>query len=51
MMFWMFKEIAHKLNISTNTVKNHLVAVLKFVKSHINDSLEASVLFVFFFLW
>ncbi len=45
-----YKEIAHKLNISTNTVKNHLVTALKYIKSHMNNRLETSVLFIFLFL-
>ncbi len=45
-----YKEIAKKLNISSNTVKNHLVTALKFIKSQMNNRLETSVLFVFLFL-
>ena len=44
------KEIAKKLNISKNTVKNHLVATLKFLKSHIDSNLVVSVLFFCLFL-
>ncbi len=45
-----YKEIAHKLNISSNTVKNHLVSAVKFIKSNMNNRLESSVLFIFLFL-
>ena len=44
------KEIAQKLNISANTVKNHLVTALKFIKYNMNNSLETSILFIFIFL-
>lgn len=47
-------EIAQQLAISSNTVKNHLVAALKFVKSefknnHLLSSLHFPLLFYFFF--
>jgi len=44
------KEIAQKLNISESTVNNHLVKVLKFLKSHIDSSLAINALFVCLFL-
>ncbi|MEN8118134.1 MAG: RNA polymerase sigma-70 factor [Bacteroidota bacterium] len=44
------KEIAKKLNISENTVKNHLVSALKYFKAHIDNSLAVSVLFLCLFL-
>jgi len=44
------KEIAQKLNISENTVKNHLVTTLKFLKSNIYSSLTASLLSLCLFL-
>ena len=44
------KEIAKKLNISENTVKNHLVTSLKYLKSHIDSSLAINVLFLCLFL-
>lgn len=44
------KEIAQKLNISENTVKNHLVTALKYLKSHIDSSLAVNVLFLCLFL-
>ena len=44
------KEIAQKLNISENTVKNHLVSTLKYLKSHIDSSLAVNVLFLCLFL-
>jgi RNA polymerase sigma-70 factor (ECF subfamily) len=44
------KEIAKKLNISENTVKNHLVTTLKYLKSHIDSALAVSALFHCLFL-
>lgn len=44
------KEIAEKLGISTNTVKNHLVTTLSFLKSKLNNGLIISGLFVRLFL-
>lgn len=44
------KEIGQKLNISENTVKNHLVATLKYLKSHIDSSLLVNILFLSLFL-
>ena len=44
------KEIAQKLNISENTVKNHLVTALKYLKSHIYNDLTVSTLFIYLFL-
>lgn len=44
------EEIAQKLKISENTVNNHLVATLKFLKSHIYSGLAVNVLFVCLFL-
>lgn len=44
------KEIAIKLNISESTVNNHLVTILKFLKSNIDSSLFINSLFIFLFL-
>lgn len=44
------KEIAQKLNISENTVKNHLVTTLKYLKSRIDSSLAVNILFLYLFL-
>lgn len=44
------KEIAEKLGISTNTVKNHLVTTLSFLKSNFDNGLLVSGLYVSFFL-
>ena len=44
------EEIAKKLNISVNTVKNHMVSTLAFIKSHIDKGLIANFLFVSLFL-
>lgn len=43
-------EIAQKLNISENTVNNHLVRSLNFLKNNIESSLTISLLFVCLFL-
>jgi len=44
------EEIAKKLNISVNTVKNHMVTTLAFIKSHIDKGLIANSLFISLFL-
>ena len=44
------EEIAKKLGISVNTVKNHLVTALAFIKSHIDKGMIANFLFVSLFL-
>jgi RNA polymerase sigma-70 factor, ECF subfamily len=44
------KEIAEKLGISSNTVKNHLVTTLSFLKSKLDNGLIISGLFVGLFL-
>ncbi|MCE4567001.1 RNA polymerase sigma-70 factor [Maribellus sp. CM-23] len=44
------KEIAEKLGISSNTVKNHLVATLSFLKKRLDNGLVISGLFVSLFL-
>jgi RNA polymerase sigma-70 factor (ECF subfamily) len=44
------EEIAKKLNISVNTVKNHMVTTLAFLKSHIDKGLIANFLFISLFL-
>ena len=44
------EEIAKKLNISVNTVKNHMVTTLAFIKSHIDKGLIANILFIGLFL-
>ncbi len=43
------QEIAKKLNISVNTVKNHMIAALSFLKKEISNSLIINILFVFLF--
>jgi RNA polymerase sigma-70 factor, ECF subfamily len=40
-------EIAKKLNISANTVKNHLVAALAFMKSELKNELIINLLFFY----
>ncbi len=44
------KEIAEKLGISVQTVKNHLVTALSFFKNKLNNGLLISGLFVSLFL-
>lgn len=44
------KEIAEKLGISANTVKNHLVTTLSFLHSKLDNGLIISGLFVSLFL-
>ncbi len=44
------KEIAQKLSISENTVKNHLVSIMKYLKSHIDSSMAINLLFLCLFL-
>ncbi len=43
-------EIAKRLNISANTVKNHMVAALSFLKSNIDSKLIINLLFIHLFL-
>ncbi|WP_299583884.1 RNA polymerase sigma-70 factor [uncultured Sunxiuqinia sp.] len=43
------KEIAHKLDISENTVKNHLVTILKYFKCNIANGQFVSVLIFYLF--
>ena len=43
-------EIAKKLGISANTVKNHIVSVLSFLKSKIDSRLAVNALFIYLFL-
>ena len=43
-------EIAKKLGISVNTVKNHIVSVLNFLKLNIDNTIIINALFVYLFL-
>lgn len=43
------EEIAERLNISVNTVKNHMVSSLKFLRSHLDHSLLVHLLFISLF--
>ncbi len=43
-------EIAKRLGISVNTVKNHMVTVLGFLKSNIDNGSVVNVLFAYLFL-
>lgn len=42
-------EIANKLNISVNTVKNHIVSALSFLKTNLNNTLIINYLFISLF--
>ncbi len=44
------KQIAEKLNISPNTVKNHLVMALKVIKNHVvnHDSIAIHIFYLYF---
>jgi len=44
------KEIAQKLSISESTVNNHLVTTIKYLRSHIDNSLAVNILFFCLFL-
>ena len=44
------EEIAKKLGISVSTVKNHIVSVLRFLKSNIDSRMAINVLFISLFL-
>jgi len=44
------KEIAEKLGVSVNTVKNHLVTTLSILKKQLDNGLLISVLFICLFL-
>ncbi len=43
------EEIAERLNISVNTVKNHMVSSLKFLRSHLDHSFLVNFLFISLF--
>ncbi|MDB4583682.1 RNA polymerase sigma-70 factor [Draconibacterium sp.] len=45
-----YSEIAKKLNISVNTVENHMVKALSFIKKNIDKSLLYNMLFISLFL-
>jgi len=45
-----YKEIADKLNISKNTIENHMVRALKFLKTNLKDLSLMHSLFIFLFL-
>lgn len=45
------KEIAQKLDISENTVNNHVVTILKYLKSNMDNALVVNILFQFLFLF
>ena len=44
------EEIAKKLGISVNTVKNHMVSSLHFLKSNIDEEVMVNLLFICLFL-
>lgn len=43
-------EIAKKLGISVNTVKNHMVSVLNFLRLNIDNGLIVNALFIYLFI-
>ena len=43
-------EIANKLNLSVNTVKNHMVSALSSLKLQLNNKLSINLLFISLFL-
>lgn len=45
-----YSEIANKLNISVNTVENHMAKALSFIKKNIDKSLLYNILFISLFL-
>ncbi len=45
------EQIAKKVGISANTVKNHLVSALNFIKSNIDNNLMVNLLFAYLFLF
>ena len=44
------EEIAKRLDISVNTVKNHMVSALSFFKTHLDNSLIAGILYFHLFI-
>lgn len=46
-----YPEIAEKMGISKNTVENHMVKALKYLRQNIDNSLLINTLFVSLFLW
>ena len=45
-----YPEIAVQLNISKNTVENHMVKALKYLRQNIDNSLLVAMLYVYLFL-
>ena len=45
-----YSEIAEKLGISKNTVENHIVKALKYLRQNIDNTLMVNILFVSLFL-
>jgi RNA polymerase sigma-70 factor (ECF subfamily) len=41
-------EIAEKMNLSRNTVKNHIIAALNFIRQYIQDNADVVFLFIAF---
>lgn len=46
-----YPEIAEQLGISKNTVENHMVKALKYLRRNMDNSLLTHALFVYLFLW
>lgn len=45
-----YPEIAEQLGISKNTVENHMVKALKYLRNNIDNTMLANMLFVYLFL-
>lgn len=44
--FLSYDEIAEKMNLSRNTIKNHLSAALGFIRGHLNDGVDIATLII-----
>jgi len=44
------EEIAKKLDISVNTVKNHMVSALNFLRTNLNNGLIINLFFIYLFI-
>lgn len=45
-----YPEIAERMGISKNTVENHMVKALKYLRENIDDSVLVNLLFIYLFL-
>ena len=46
-----YSEIAEQLGISKNTVENHMVNALKYLRQNMDNSLLINMLFISLFIW